>query len=210
MRLALALLALSLTPALAEPVITGGLHLGLTTEEQKGKRQTAGLAMDVNWGGPHVGLSYDAYNDSAENELQAILGYRTMLGAVDLDATYTRKSYPAGVGDCCGRVALDVIAPLGPVTGRLDLGHDPDVGGFDGEVGLEYPLATTAGLSLWSSYEVERELGGSKSTAVELGARYQIGAASSLSANLRDANDEEPSVGVDLDWRFSLIPGGAM
>lgn len=195
-------------PALAEgPTVTGGIGLSLTTEEDRGARQNANAYLEAELNGFYGGLSFDAYRDSTENELDLYLGYRTTLGSVDLDTSYTRYNYPNAGGDCCGDVNLNLGMPVGPVTASLDLNYYPEDKTSDAGITLDYTLPANDKLTLTTSYTLNNGVGGDKSGEWELSAAYQVGENSTLAGHIYDGTDYKPYVEVDLNWDFTLLGG---
>lgn len=207
MRLPLALLFALATPAFAEgPVVTGGLSLSLTTEDDPGARQGAGAYVEAEFTGLYAGLSYDIYKDNTLNEVDLYFGYRNTFGTLDVDAAYTRYNYPNDGGDCCSSLDLTLGLPLGGLYGELGLSHDPDANLSSQDATLSYDFAVTDRVTLTPSFTVNHAAA-DYSTEWEVQADYAIGTSSTLSGYIADGSDYAPYLGVDLTWDVTLLGG---
>ncbi|NBZ87656.1 hypothetical protein [Stagnihabitans tardus] len=207
MRLSLALLLALASPALAEgPVVTGGLSLSLTTEDDPGARQSAGAYVEAEFSGLYAGLSYDIYKDNLLNEADLYVGYRNTFGTLDVDAAYTRYIYPRDGGDCCGSLDLTLGLPLAGFDTALEVSHDPDLKLTTQEATLSRDFTLADRVTLTPSFTVNHAPG-DYSTEWELQADYAIGTASTLSGYVADGSDYAPYLGVDLTWDVTLLGG---
>jgi outer membrane usher protein FimD/PapC len=208
MRLIAALLAALATPVFAEgPTVTGGLGLSLTTEEDSGARENANAYVEAALSGLYAGLSYDIYKDSSLNEVDLYLGYRTTLGTLDVDGSYTRYVYPQDGGDCCGALDLSLGLPMGAFTSGAELTYYPQDKSTETTVSLDYVLPANGSTTLSASYTMNHAEG-DRSAEWDLAAAYQLGESSTLAAHLYDGSDYKPYLGVDLTWDFTLMGGG--
>lgn len=201
-----AVLAAVAGTASAETLVLGGAQLEYRHKEEGGSSNgylSGYLEGEVM--GFYGGAWAEVASDDLMNEVNLYLGYRNATaGGIGYDIGYTRYIYPNDGGDCCGEFTLGLEAPVGPVTGTLDLAHDPSNHLTNAYVGAIW--SATNSLDISGEYGVYEVAEAGSEREWELGATYALGETTGVDLRYYDGSDYgDGYFGLALKWDSTLF-----
>lgn len=183
----------------------GGAKLEYTHKERGGSSITylSGY-IEGEMMGFYTGIWGQVASDDLLDEVDLYIGYRNETAAgLSYDIGYTRYYYPNDGGNCCGEFTLGLGMPLGPVTGTLDLAHDPKFDFSSAYLGAAW--SATDALELSGQFGVYEGAGGSE-REWDFGATYALGATTAVDFRYYDGSDYGDShFGLALSWDSTLL-----
>jgi len=138
------------------------------------------------------------------DEVDLYVGYRNeTAGGLSYDIGYTRYYYPSDGGDCCGEFTLGLGMPVGPLTGTLDLAHDPKSNLSNIYLGAGW--SPTDALEVSGSFGIYEVTGGSE-REWDLGMTYALGQTTAVDFRYYDGSDyADGYFGLALSWDSTLL-----
>lgn len=154
--------------------------------------------------GFYTGIWGQVASDDLLDEVDLYIGYRNEIaGGLSYDIGYTRYYYPNDGGECCGEFTLGLGMPVGPVTGTLDLAHDPQSDLSSAYLGAAW--SATNALEISGQFGVY-ELAGGSEREWDLGATYALGETTAVDFRYYDGSDYgDGHFGLSLSWDSTLL-----
>jgi hypothetical protein len=211
LRATLAVLALCLSPAIAQDLIVfGGAELEYSVEpDGQGSDDTAELSayLEAEKNGFYGGIWAMVANESASDEIDLYVGYRGATeGGLDYDFAYTRYIYPNDGGDCCGELSLGLGYALGEsLYPSFDVYIDPENSVGSAYVGLEYYVDDKWTLS--ANYGVYETEGAPSEQEWDFGVGYALGEETAVDVRYYDGSDYDGYLGLSLTWDTTILGG---
>jgi hypothetical protein len=211
LRASLALLVLSLTPAVAQDLsVFGGAELEFTVEPDgpgSDNVSNASAYIEAEKAGFYGGIWAQLSSDTVADEVDLYAGYRSATaGGLDYDIAYTRYYYPNDGGNCCGDLSLSLGYAVGDTLyPSTDIYYDPETGVGSAYVGLEYYVADKWTLS--ANYGVYETDGAPSEQEWDFGVGYALGDETSVEVRYYDGSDYDSYLGLKLNWDTTLLGG---
>jgi uncharacterized protein (TIGR02001 family) len=186
--------------------LLGGARLEYKHKEEGGS-SNAYLSgyVEGELAGFYAGVWGQVASDDVLDEVDLYLGYRNeTAGGLSYDIGYTRYYYPSDGGECCGEFTLGLGMPVGPVTGKLDLAHDPKSDLSNAYLGAAWSATTALEVSgRFGLYEVD---GAGSEREWDLGATYALGETTAVDFRYYDGSEYADShFGLALTWDATLL-----
>ncbi|WP_136645124.1 TorF family putative porin [Tabrizicola sp. YIM 78059] len=155
--------------------------------------------------GFYVGIWGQVASDDLLDEVDLYLGYRNeTAGGLTYDVGYTRYYYPNDGGECCGEYTLALGMPLGPVTGKLDLAHDPQSDLNSAYLGAAW--SATDALEVSGQFGIFQVEDAGSEREWDLGMTYSLGRTTAVDFRYYDGSDYADShFGLALTWDSTLL-----
>lgn len=186
--------------------LLGGAKLEYKYKEQ-GIRSNAYLSgyIEGELAGFYAGIWGQVASDDLLDETELYIGYRNeTAGGLSYDIGYTRYYYPNDGGECCGEYTLGLGMPVGPVTGTLDLAHDPQSDLNSAYLGGAW--SATNALELSGQFGIYQVEGFGSEREWDLGLTYALGRTTAVDLRYYDGSAYADShFGLSLSWDSTLL-----
>ena len=186
--------------------LLGGAKLEYKYKEQ-GIRSNAYLSgyIEGELAGFYAGIWGQVASNDLLDETELYIGYRNeTAGGLSYDIGYTRYYYPNDGGECCGEYTLGLGMPVGPVTGTLDLAHDPQ--SDLNSVYLGGAWSATNALELSGQFGIYQVEGFGSEREWDLGMTYALGQTTAVDLRYYDGSAyADGHFGLALSWDSTLL-----
>jgi uncharacterized protein (TIGR02001 family) len=188
--------------------LLGGAELEYKHKEEGGSSNTylSGY-VEGEIAGFYAGVWGQVASDDLLDETNLYIGYRNeTAGGLSYDIGYTRYYYPNDGGNCCGEYTLDLGMPIGPVTGTLELAHDPQSDLNSAYVGAGF--SATEQLEVSANYGVYGVEDAGSETEWDLGATWAFGEETAADLRYYDGSEyDDGYLGLSVTWDTTLLGG---